>query len=1007
MDRGRELHLALREVAVHVVRELLAEHENAIERSAQLVRHVGEELGLVSRCERELGRLLLDRAPRLLDLRVLAFDLRVLRCEEPGLLCQLLIGLLQLVLLALLLQRELLRLLEQELRAHRDLDVVQHDADDVGELLEQRDMLCGELAQARELDDGLHGAFEQHRKDNDGARLDVDQPRRNAQRARRQLLEHEAAALVRALSDQALVERIFTRIARARRIGIRRELLEPRSALGVGHDVHDTLVRRHERGELGQQHLRDRREVPLALQHAAELREVGLQPVLLGVAIGRLAEVADHRVEVILEVCHLAFRVDLDVPSEVALRHGGRDVRDGAHLRSEIRREQIHVGGEVLPSAGGAGHVRLTAESALDADLARDRRHLGGERRERVGHAVDRVRERGHLAFRLEGELLREVAVRDRGHDLDDAAHLAREVRGHDVHVVREVLPRARDARHERLAAELAFGADLACHARHLRRERVELIDDGVDRVLEVENLAFHVDRDLARQVAARDGRRDLGDVAHLRGEVLGHHVHVVGQILPRARDTGHERLAAELAFGADLARHARDFRRERVELVHHRVDGVLELQDLAFDVHRDLRRQVAARDGGRDVGDVADLRGEVAGHRVHVVGEVLPRARDARHDGLTAELALGADFARDARHLRRERVELVDHRVDGALELQDLAFDVDRDLARQVAARDGGRDLRDTAHLAREVRGHDVHVVREVLPRARDARHDGLAAELAFGADLARDARDFGCERPELVDHRVDGFFQLENFAAHVDRDLARQVAVRDRDRDLRDVAHLRREVAGHRVHAVGEGAPGARNVLHDGLAAEHALRADLARDARDFGREHVHLIDHPIHDPRGTQELAFERPALDLERHGLRQVALRDGRDAARDLDRRLQEVVDQPVDGGFHRAPSTRAALALHALACEAAFADGVAHALELRREPLLRRDDVVEGVRDLARDAAAVSREPHGEIAVADRHEREQQLARVDVGIASGLAEGPPDDARAHVFHAEAP
>jgi hypothetical protein len=29
-------------------------------------------------------------------------------------------------------------------------------------------------------------------------------------------------------------------------------------------------------------------------------------------------------------------------------------------------------------------------------------------------------------------------------------------------------------------------------------------------------------------------------------------------------------------------------------------------------------------------------------------------------------------------------------------------------------------------------------------LPRARDARHDGLAAELAFGADLARDRVHF-----------------------------------------------------------------------------------------------------------------------------------------------------------------------------------------------------------------------------------------------------------------------
>ena len=57
-------------------------------------------------------------------------------------------------------------------------------------------------------------------------------------------------------------------------------------------------------------------------------------------------------------------------------------------------------------------------------------------------------------------------------------------------------------------------------------------------------------------------------------------------------------------------------------------------------------------------------------------------------HVGLAAELAFGADLARDARHLRRERAELIDHRVDRVLELEDLALHVDGDLLRQVAAR-------------------------------------------------------------------------------------------------------------------------------------------------------------------------------------------------------------------------------------------------------------------------------------------------------------------------------
>src|SRR6185369_9226837 len=210
--------------------------------------------------------------------------------------------------------------------------------------------------------------------------------------------------------------------------------------------------------------------------------------------------------------------------------------------------------------------------------------------------------------------------------------------------------------------------------------------------------------------------------------------------------------LTAELAVGADLARHAADFGGKAVELVDHRVDGVLELENLAFGVDRDFAREVAARHGGCDFRDVAHLTGQVRGHRVDVVGEVLPGAGHAADVRLTAELAFGADLARDARDFGRKRVELVDHRVDGVLELEDLALDVNRDLAREVAVGDGDCDLGNVANLAREVRGHRVDVVGEILPRAGDTRHGRLAAELAVGADLARDAAHFGGEAVELV---------------------------------------------------------------------------------------------------------------------------------------------------------------------------------------------------------------------------------------------------------------
>ena len=117
---------------------------------------------------------------------------------------------------------------------------------------------------------------------------------------------------------------------------------------------------------------------------------------------------------------------------------------------------------------------------------------------------------------------------------------------------------------------------------------------------------------------------------------------------------------------------------------------GVLQLQDLAPDVDGDLLGQVAVGDGGGHLGDVAHLGGEVAGHEVDGVGQVLPRAGHALDLGLPAELAFGADLAGHAGDLGGEGVELIHHRVDGVLQLQDFALHVDGDLLGQVAVGDG-----------------------------------------------------------------------------------------------------------------------------------------------------------------------------------------------------------------------------------------------------------------------------------------------------------------------------
>src|SRR5206468_2576095 len=139
-----------------------------------------------------------------------------------------------------------------------------------------------------------------------------------------------------------------------------------------------------------------------------------------------------------------------------------------------------------------------------------------------------------------------------------------------------------------------------------------ELVHHGVDGVLELENFSFHVHRNLLRQVSVCHGGRDVGDVPNLVGQVDRRRVAVGGQVFPCTADALDLRLAAELSFGTDFAGDAGDFRSERGELVHHVVDGVLELENFSFDVHRDLLREVSVCNRGRHVGDVTNLVGQI-----------------------------------------------------------------------------------------------------------------------------------------------------------------------------------------------------------------------------------------------------------------------------------------------------------------------------------------------------------------------------------------------------------
>ena len=172
----------------------------------------------------------------------------------------------------------------------------------------------------------------------------------------------------------------------------------------------------------------------------------------------------------------------------------------------------------------------------------------------------------------------------------------------------------------------------------------------------------------LGGQIALGHGGGHAGDVANLIGQVARHGVDAFGEILPGSGDAGHHRLAAQLAFGAHFARHARHFGSERIELVHHGVDHARGVQEFAAQrppVHfeRHGLRQIALghrADHARDFGGRLD---QIADQAVDRFDALRPGSGRRADGGALRDLAFLADRPADA-------VELTDHLL---VEFQDV----------------------------------------------------------------------------------------------------------------------------------------------------------------------------------------------------------------------------------------------------------------------------------------------------------------------------------------------
>ena len=128
--------------------------------------------------------------------------------------------------------------------------------------------------------------------------------------------------------------------------------------------------------------------------------------------------------------------------------------------------------------------------------------------------------------------------------------------------------------------------------------------------------------------------------------------------------------------------------------------------------------------------------------------------------------------------------------------------------------------------------------------------------------------------------------------------------------------------------------------------------------------------------------QELALQGPSIDIEPHGLQQIAARHRRDRLSDRAGRPQEILDQRVDRAFHLAPGAMRQSQLDALPGLALAPDDLADMRQLFRHALVGGDDLVERVGDLACEPGAIVGQAHREIAEANGLQRVQHVAQIE-------------------------
>jgi len=236
---------------------------------------------------------------------------------------------------------------------------------------------------------------------------------------------------------------------------------------------------------------------------------------------------------------------------------------------------------------------------------------------------------------------------------------------------------------------------------------------------------------------------------------------------------------------------------------------------------------KVAVGDRGSNVGNFPYLAGKLAGHGIHIPGEVQPRPCNVRYFGLPAQHPFGTHFAGHPGYLVGKDVQRIHHGIDDDGKFQHFStlFFLG-DLLGKVAMGHCLGYRCNFAHLGGKVGSHGVYILRQLQPGPSHIGHFGLPAKDPFCSHFPGHSGYLIGEDVQGIHHGVNGFLQFGNFPFSLNGNFLGKVTFSHGRSHIGDLPNLRGQVGGHIVYVVRQVFPGSGHIGHFCLSAKDPFR-------------------------------------------------------------------------------------------------------------------------------------------------------------------------------------